>query len=287
MSLSEPATFWGKYVKVVSGVQLILFWSYSRFGSIVLSWTYHGLSNLATLLAHWITTKNTSQIASNCRNQHQPTHTHTHIYPWIARNLLCYNFYQIFSTKKWAKHRRCFQISPERPGHGVPNVPHAERKARRDNKWHTSPGGGKIHHFLLGTPLVNLDFAKWYRCPIWCSYTIWNGDFPWQCWLSGRGMLFICLIPWLKRGLTHSWDHTMVLNIRGWDYRLFTYILYMYIHICSPLIPRRIWCTSLLNSAGYIPNQLPSQTGSTRFTRYTQSYLQYSQLYLIYTIVDF
>jgi hypothetical protein len=80
MSLSEPATFWGKYVKVVSGVQLILFWSYSRFGSIVLSWTYHGLSNLATLLAHWITTKNTSQIASNCRNQHQPTHTHIYIY---------------------------------------------------------------------------------------------------------------------------------------------------------------------------------------------------------------
>ena len=83
------------------------------FGSIVLSWTYQDLSNLATLLARK-TTKDTSQIASTCRNQHQPTHTYIYIYPWIARNLLCYNFYQFFSPKKWAKHRRCFQISSAR-----------------------------------------------------------------------------------------------------------------------------------------------------------------------------
>ena len=146
------------------------------FGSIVLSWTYQDLSNLATLLARK-TTKDTSQIASTCRNQHQPTHTHIYIYPWIARNLLCYNFYQFFPPKSEQNIAVVFRFRA--PGPWSSKCPTRRKEgATRQQMAHFSWRWEKPP-FFVGYPLVNLDFAKWYRCPIWCSYTIWNADFPW------------------------------------------------------------------------------------------------------------
>lgn len=174
MSVWEPATFWGKYVKVVSGVQLTLFWSYSRFGSIVLSWTYHGLSNLATLLAHWITTKDTSQIASNRRNQHEPTYIYIiiiiiiiiYICPWSARNLLCYNFYQIFFRQKSEQNLAVvFRFRAPRPWSSKCPTRRKEG-ATRQQMAHFSWIWWENPPFFVGYPLVNLDFAKWYRCLI-------------------------------------------------------------------------------------------------------------------------
>jgi len=129
MSVWEPATFWGKYVNVVSGVELIWSWSYSilrtcfaSIDSIYLLWFHSSIMDIPRSLQFGdsIGSKNHQRHFPNCINlsQSTPTNTHTYIYiyiyPWIARNLLCYNFYQFFSPKKWAKHRRCFQISSAR-----------------------------------------------------------------------------------------------------------------------------------------------------------------------------
>ena len=162
MSVWEPATFWGKYVNVVSGVELIWSWSYSilrtcfaSIDSIYLLWFHSSIMDIPRSLQFGdsIGSKNHQRHFPNCINLSQSTPTNTHTYIYIHELLeICFATTSIsFFPQKVSKTSPLFSDF-ERPGHGVPNVPHAERKVPRDNRWHTSPGGGKSHHFLLGTP---------------------------------------------------------------------------------------------------------------------------------------